>query len=104
MKININGIEWTTENVMHGYRGAIEVLTHDEADSMDDAQTWDALRAEVRSLVVDDADLTPDQQAEGYVGSDIRLDIQSTDTGWDLCVDWDTSRDRMEMRTTEVAQ
>ena len=90
MNIEINGTTWSTREILHGYCGRVEVLTHEDCDAMDE-QEIHAIYSEIVGLVAESGDLTADQIAEGYAPQDIDFTHDLTDTGVDAQVNWPTS-------------
>lgn len=52
-------------------------------------------------MEIEDDDLTAEQAEDGYIGEDIVLDMDTTDSGLEIQVDWYVSMNQRDMRITD---
>lgn len=100
MKIEINGIEYSTAEIIAAYRSSVEVMSHAEIEDLDDRE-MDAIYARIRDLSADSTDLPPESE---WTARDVVFSHELTDTGMDICVDVDQTEKNAKMRREYEAE
>jgi hypothetical protein len=97
--MNINGVEFTVQDIMRACPYGVEICDHDYLDSIDDRE-YDQIVKDIKDLTVQDSDickylLTHDPD---LIGNDVVITHTLTESGLDIMIDLDETFERSAMR------